>query len=409
MAEVSERPDLPWTFTVLDDPSVDAFALPGGFVYVTRGALAVMASEAELASVLGHQIGHAAGHHPAERLSPGEIADLGLAAGTLLSPGLRDDGAPAATGLGVLFLHYDRDDERQADDLAVRYLDRAGYDPRQMVTALQVLERASQGPPSGGLPSWLSTHPDPTDRLARLRAEIEAEPRELRGTAVGRTAFLARIDGLVFGDDPRGGFFEGTTFYDPRLAFRITFPAGWQTSDQRRVVGAVSPRREAAVAVSPVAAGSPAEAAQRFFARRGVEQGSPWRASIGGLPAVASGFRTDAGSSAAVAGLVAFVAEEGRVLQLLGYSLAERSARYRDQLASSFGSFAPLTDPRYLGVQPKRIALVTVPREMTVEELQDAFPSTVPRETLALLNRLEAGGTLPAGTRAKTVVGPDLP
>lgn len=412
LAAVSERPDLPWTFTVLDDPSINAFALPGGFVYLTRGSLALMASEAELASVLGHQIGHAAARHEAGRLGRAEIADLGLTAGTFLSSGLGGGGGGTGAGLGVLFLAFDRDDERQADDLALRYLERAGYDPHPMVAVLQSLERASQGSPTGRLPSWLSTHPDPTDRLARLQAAIEAEPRELLGTTVTREAFLARIDGLVYGDDPRRGFFEGATFYDPRLAFRITFPAGWQTGHVIGSAGAVSPRRDAALAVTAAGGDSPAEAARRFFAQRGVERIGPWRDTIGGLPAVAGAFRAERGPSAAVSGLVAFVAvgDRGdRIVQLLGYSLAERSARFRDQLASSLESFAPLSDPRYLDVEPRRIALVKLTSETTLEELQRAHPSAVPLDTLALLNRLEPGGSLPAGARAKIVTGPEVP
>ncbi len=409
LAQVSERPDLPWTFTVIDDPSVNAFALPGGFVYLTRGILGYMGSEAEMVSVLGHEIGHVTARHAVERMSKAELASLGLTAGMILSPGLRDYGEVAQTGLGVLFLKFSRDDERQADDLGFRYLNRAGYDPREMVAMFRVLERVSQGSPAGRLPDWLATHPNPTDRLERIQAEIEAEPRELLGAAVKRSAYLQRIDGLVFGEDPRQGYFQETTFYQPQLAVRITFPAGWQTSNQRQTVGAVSPKQDAVVALSLATDSSPAEAARRFFGQEGVEQGSGWRASVGGLPAVASAFRLDRGASGHVDGLVAFVADRDKVFQLLGYSLSDHYSRYQEEIAASLASFAPLTDPRYLRVEPKRLALVTLPRDMRLEDFQAAFPSTVPAETLAILNHVEPGEILRVGTEAKRVVGGALP
>ncbi len=412
LAAVSERPDLPWTFKVLDDPSADAFALPGGFVYLTRGCLAYLSSEAEMAAVLGHEIGHVIGRHGVEPLSRAEMAEVASAASRLLTAGPAGpagDAQASQPGLGRLFLKFSQDDERQADDFGYRYLERTGYDSRAMVTAFQVLEQVSGGPPAGRLPDWSTIHPDPTDRLAIVQAEIAAAPPDLRGTTMERAAYLGRIDGLVFGEDPRRGFFEGETFFDPRLAVQIRFPPGWATSHLAGTVGAVSPRQDAAVTLSPAPGGSPAEAARRFFAQEGVDPGSARRDSIGGLPGEASAFRSERGQSAPVAGLVAFTTAGERVFQLLGYSLADRYPRYQAEISASLASFGRLTDPRYLGVQPGRIALVEVPRALTLDELQAAHPSTVPLATLALLNHLDPGATLPAGTAAKTVVGGHLP
>jgi predicted Zn-dependent protease len=171
----------------------------------------------------------------------------------------------------------------------------------------------------------------------------------------------------------------------------------------------VSPKEDAVVALSQTSDASPAEAARRFFAQEGFQEGSAWRDSVGGLPAVAKGFHLDRGASGDVEGLVAFVADGDRVFRLLGYGLAGRFERYRSDLEASLGSFARLTDPRYLRVEPKRIRLVTLPRDMTVDELQAAYPSSVPTETLVILNHLEAGQSLAAGTQAKRVVGGTLP
>ena len=172
LAKASERPNLPWTFTVIDDPAVNAFALPGGFIYLTRGILGSMSSEAEMVSVLGHEIGHVTARHAVERLSKAQLANLGLVAGMILSPELREYGDLAQTGLGVLFLKFSRDDERQADDLGFRYMNVAGYDPHEMVEMFRILDRVSAASGGGRLPDWLATHPNPGDRIDRLQQGI---------------------------------------------------------------------------------------------------------------------------------------------------------------------------------------------------------------------------------------------
>ena len=170
----SERPNLPWTFRVVDDPTVNAFALPGGFIYVTRGLMTHLNSEAELVSVLGHEIGHVTARHSASMISKQQFAMLGLGVGMIVRPELQQFGDLAQAGVGLMFLKFGRDAERQADDLGLRYLGRQGYDPQEAVEVFSVLERASQKTGEGRLPSWLSTHPAPEDRAQRLRAAITA-------------------------------------------------------------------------------------------------------------------------------------------------------------------------------------------------------------------------------------------
>jgi len=163
LAATSERPQLPWTFRVVDDPVVNAFALPGGFIYVTRGIMAYFGSEAELASVLGHEIGHVTARHSAAQMSQAQLAQLGLGVGVVLLPELADYAGLAQAGLGLLFLKFGRDDERQADGLGFRYMTRVGYDPREMPGVFAMLGRVSEASGSPGIPVWLSTHPDPGD------------------------------------------------------------------------------------------------------------------------------------------------------------------------------------------------------------------------------------------------------
>jgi len=267
LAAASERPDLPWTFTVVDDPSVNAFALPGGFIYLTRGILTHMESEAEMVSVLGHEIGHVTARHSVEQISRAQLAQIGLVAGMVVSPELRNYGDLASTGLQVMFLKFSRDDERQADALGLRYMNQAGYEAREMVEMFRTLERVSEGSSGGRLPDWLATHPNPENRLERIQQSIAATAPEMLGHTVDRNPFLRQVDGIAFGPDPREGYFVGNAFYHPELAFSLRFPQGWRTSNQKQAVGAISPGEDAVVVLTLAEGSSPREAAQRFFSQ----------------------------------------------------------------------------------------------------------------------------------------------
>src|SRR5256712_151240 len=226
LAASSERPNLPWSFRVVDDPVVNAFALPGGFIYVTRGILAHLNSEAELAGVVGHEIGHVTARHSANQMTKQQLAQVGLVVGTIASPEFGRYSGLAGQALGVLFLKYSRDNERQADDLGLRYMRRVNYDPREMPHVFEMLARVSQAQGGGRVPEWLATHPDPENRRGRIEQEIAALPQNFTGVAVNRDIYLRRLDGLVYGSNPREGYFKENQFFHPQLRFRMTFPAG---------------------------------------------------------------------------------------------------------------------------------------------------------------------------------------
>src|SRR5688572_9429262 len=247
LAAASERPDLPWTFRVIDDPTVNAFAVPGGFIYITRGLLSHMTSEAQLAGVLGHEIGHVTARHSVSQMSRQQLAQIGLGIGSILSPTIASLGNIASAGLQVLFLKYGRDHEHQSDELGVRYLRRNNYDPAELAKVMQMLARSSalqEG--SGRVPEWLSTHPDPPNRVANILAEAEKTAAEASGSGtpvVRRDDFMRRLDGMVFGANPREGYFEGETFLHPDMRFRFDFPSGWQTVNQKSAVQGIRDRK----------------------------------------------------------------------------------------------------------------------------------------------------------------------
>jgi predicted Zn-dependent protease len=225
---------------------------------------------------------------------------------------------------------------------------------------------------------------------------------------VDRDAYLQRVDGIVFGEDPREGYFKANTFYHPGLRFRVEFPAGWKPSNQKQAVGAMSPGQDAVVVITLASRESPQAAYQEFFSQPGIQRGQPWRGSINGLTAYTNAFaaQTDQG---VLQGLAAFVQHEGKVFQMLGYAASSRWPRYESTVTSSVGSFAPLTDRRFLSVQPKRLDIVTVPQAMTIEEFARRYPSTVSASTLAIINEVEPGQVVEAGRKAKRVVGGELP
>jgi predicted Zn-dependent protease len=408
LAARSERPSLPWTFRLVDDPAVNAFALPGGYVYVTRGLMSHLTSEAELASVMGHEIGHITARHTVSQISKAQLANIGLAVGMILRPELQSLGGVAEAGLGLLFLKYGRDAERQADDLGLRYINRVGYDPRPMADVFTTLERVSAVESKGRVPGWLSTHPDPGDRRTRIGEQIAALDGTPGTRGGSRADYLRRIDGMEFGEDPREGFFRRNVFYHPGMRFQFVFPAGWKTSNQKQAVGATSSNEDAVVVITLARRESPDVASREFFSQPGIQRGSPSRGDINGLPAVAHSFAAQTQQGAVIRGLAAFVAHQDRVFQVLGYTSSARWPRYADLLGETVNSFERLTDRRYLEVEPRRLAIVDVPRDMTLRAFADRYPSTVPLETLAIINETTVDGSVEAGL-AKRVVGGRLP
>ena len=256
------------------------------------------------------------------------------------------------------------------------------------------------------MPSWLSTHPAPDNRAQRILAAIKTQ--QLAGTRVVEEPYLRRLEGMVFGENPREGFFEAASFYHPELRFQITFPRGWQTQNQKQAVAAQSPQEDAIMALTLAQGTSADQAANEFLRQQGIRPGQAQRVRIGGMNAVTGVFEAIAGDTP-VAGRVAFVEHGDKVYRLLGYTPSNRFRNYDRVFSESISSFAPLTDRRYIDVQPRRVKVVDVTQAMTVEDLGRRYDSTVPVTVLALINHVAPGATLPAGHPAKVVVGGRTP
>jgi predicted Zn-dependent protease len=406
LAAKSERPHLPWTFRVLDDPLVNAFALPGGYVYVTRGIMAHLESEAELVGILGHEIGHVTARHGVNQLSKQQLAGIGLAVGTIASPTFARYGDLAQTGMGLLFLKYSRDDEKQSDALGLRYALRTNYDPREIPGVFGLLQRVGQASGGGRAPEWMATHPDPGRRQETMNAEVAKLNMDFGGATVNARSYQQRLDGMVFGANPREGYFEDDRFLHPDLAFSLEFPAGWQKQNQRQAVVAVSEAQDAMVQMTLANdAAQPAAAAREFISQEGLKGGQVETGRVGGFAAASALFEVEREGQDSIVGRVTFVRYNDRTYQLLGFTLQEKWGGYRKSLEGSLNSFRRVTDRKVLDAQPSRLSLVDLERPMPLEEFQRRYPSTVPIQTLGLINRLDGQGNVIVDPFAKRVVG----
>jgi predicted Zn-dependent protease len=399
IAKTTERPNLPWQFHVLDDPAVNAFALPGGPVFVTRGIMSYLTSEAELASVMGHECGHVAAKHSVAMISRAEVAELGIGLGTILVPSVGKFGGAISTGVQLLFLQYSRDAELQADGLGFRYANGLGYDVRAMTDLFAMLDAVGKRE-GGRLPEWLATHPNPGNRLEHVKERLAAlggvdwDKREL-----GRESYLRRIDGLVFGEDKRQGYTADSTYIHPALGFQLDFPKGWPVQNERDRVIAVSSDRDAAIELGVVAGRSPEQAMKDFFASPNVREAST---SGAGAPGVRYFQARDA--SGTVGGFVSFFQFADRTFQYVAYSDLPRLPGYDQAFRQSLSSFGRVTDPKRLEVPVARIQLAAVPGDMTLVEFQRRYPSVISVAELAVINGTAPDQPLTPGRLVKRVV-----
>jgi predicted Zn-dependent protease len=402
VAKVSHLPNLQWTFTVVDDPAVNAFAMPGGYIYVTRGILAYLNSEAQLAAVLGHEIGHVTARHTARSITQQQLAGLGLGVVSIAVPGFARYGQAAQQGLQLMFLKYSRDHETQADDLGVLYSTAAGYDSREMPGTYSMLKRISDSAGSS-LPTYMSTHPDPGQREQRTAAESQQATAGKTGLIIRRNDYIHQQDGIVFGQDPRQGYFEGSQYYHPGIAFQMTFPAGWKTQDSRQSVLAQSPDQASMIQLNLVDTGgkSPADyvAALQSAGKIGGAQGG--NETIGGFPAWIGRLQAQDANGQAMVLDAAFIQKTPQqMFQVLGQPGLNESA-----ILASARSFRPLSDPARLHPEPDRVKVVTAPRSGTFQQVISGLgPQAANVDQEAILNNTYPDQPVNAGELIKIVV-----
>ena len=381
----------PVTFGVLDSPIINAMALPGGYIYVTRGMLAHLNNEDQLATVIAHEIGHVAARHAARQAWQQQIGQGLLLGGTVLSQGL---GLPAQDILNLggmaaqlIFLRYSREDELEADKLGVEYSSSAGYDSREVIAFFQTLNRI-QEKERQGMPSFLATHPNPGDRIQRIR--------ELTGPSAGKrprpadSRYLTAIENLILGEDPRQGFVEGDIFYHPDLRFRFPVPRGFKVINQPTQVVMVEGQNRAILGFTSTGEKSPEAAAAKFLNQPGlrvVERG-PTRSS--GFPAFAGVADAQMKNGQIARVMVYFVEYRGSVYQFVGYTAQQAFGSFRSAFLQTMQGFGETQDPRILNRQPVRLALQPVTRPAAFRDLiPKSLPAPFTPEEVAILNEVE--------------------
>jgi len=408
LAKLSERPSLPWQFTVVDQPAINAFALPGGFIYITRGILPFLEDEAELAGVLGHEIGHVTARHSVRQYTRtiGGVAALG-ALGVFV-PAARPFSQISEQALGLLFLKYGRGDELQADQLGARYEAAGGWDPAGvpgMLSTLGLLDEASGD--RKGIPNWLSTHPEPLARVAEIKTTVSTLKAGRSDFVTNRDALDRRVDGVIYGDNPDQGITRGSTFLHPPLRFRVDFPAKWEIANSPQQVVAKAPDAEVFMllqGVSKPQGASPRDVAASHMQGAGFRLVSGDRATINGLEAFVGMYQGQIEGLGDVTSRAAHIAHGGVYYFVAGLVAPAAFDRADGAFTASIRSFRPLTAAEAQAIRPSRIDFYVVREGDTWASLAERSGGAIRPSTLAVMNHSAPGASPRAGARIRIVV-----
>ena len=417
LAAVSHRPDLPWQFTIVDSPAVNAFALPGGYIYLTRGIMAYLGDEAELAGVLGHEIGHVTARHAVQAYTRAGGAQLGLVLGQVFVPQMRSNpyglpglGDAAGTGLGLLFLKFGRDDEVQADRLGAEYASDGGWHPQGVADMLSTLGRISEASDRRGTPNWLSTHPEPEARVVEVAPVVDEllATRDSAALRVNRSDYLDRLEGLLFGDNPEDGILRGNEFLHPPLRFALEFPEGWEVQNSVTVVLAKQPGQELymLLQLAENARGSNLQRiAEEAMESAGYRLRNGGEATINGLDAFLGTYVGQADDIGEVVARVAHIRHGQEVYAFGGLGPAEAFLRVERDVNASIRSFRALSREEADGIFPNEVALYTVRSGDTWQSIaQRGGEEVVTARTLATMNGYPVNEQPRPGDRLKIVV-----
>ncbi len=401
--------NLEFTFRVMDSPVVNAFALPGGYVYVTRGLLAHLNNEAQLAVVLGHEITHVAARHASQQALKQQWGQIGLVAGAVIGQGItgNENFADQFLGLGgsvfqMLTLKYGRDAERESDIYGVEYSAKAGYAVGEAAAFFNSLGRISDK--SGGrLPSWQSSHPDPGERegrLLQLGREMESKYGKLK---VGEDDYLKRVDGLVVGENPRQGLVMRGKFYHPDMDFQFDVPQGWRAKNDASTVTLADPQGRGVLIFSIGDGDTPEEAARSFLASSKLQPTQAGESTVGGQ----SGYVV-VGSVATSSGNVLvrneFASYNRNVFSFLSYAAAEDVQAYRPYFASVTKSFGPIRDKAIRELEPATLKVITTDRAAAFQSyLSKDLPFGLDESDLAIINQRRLDDPIRSGQRLKVV------
>ncbi len=411
MGKISHRPNLTYHFTILDSPVINAFAVPGGYLYFTRGILAQINSEAELIGILGHEMGHVTARHTVQQQTNQQIGQVVLIGGMMVSKEVAKYADLAMTGMQLLFLSFSREHESESDRIGVEYATKVGYDAHHMADFFKVLDKMSMDSQQGGVPTFLSTHPDPADRYQKVETlSNEWQSKYPNETfRVNSNQYLQMIDGIVYGEDPRQGFAENHTFYHPELKFKFTYPDKWKLENKPTQVQIISPDQDAGIIFSLSGESSPEAASQKTLSDLKLSLVNSEKVTINGSEGLVVHSQqvnqTQNGQEQTTKVLSYFIKKGENVYEFHGISDGDKFASYQAAFESTMKGFSTLTDASKLNVKPDRIKIIEI--NSTSVSLEDAFKYyKVPQEKfneLALLNDKDLNYQLHKGDLIKIV------
>jgi predicted Zn-dependent protease len=409
LAKQSERPTLPWHFTVVDAPAINAFALPGGYIYLTRGILPFLDNEAELAGVLGHEIGHVTARHSAQQYTRAVGGTVGLAVLSIFVPAAQSVGDIASQALGVLFLRYGRDDELEADRLGARYAVQGNWDPAGVPGMLSTLGRLDEAAgDTKGVPNWLSTHPDPLSRVAAIQPQVQELKAGRTGLMAEREPLLQRVDGLVFGDNPDQGIVRGSAFVHPVLRFRLDFPAMWSVTNSPTQVVSQAPGANVFMLLQGVTAtrgGNIRDVAGSNMQAAGFQAVSGEPATIGGQPAFVGVYNGQLQNLGPVTVRAAHIQHSDGIYMLAGIVAPEGFRQADPTFQAAIGTFRPISAAEAAEIRPYRIDLAVARQGDSWASLAARSDGAVKPPALAIMNGVAPNVAPPVGSRVKIVVG----
>lgn len=411
MGRTSHRPGLKYHIKLLDTPVINAFAVPGGYIYLTRGILAQLNSEAELVSVIGHEMGHITARHSMSQMAKQQIGQVLLIGGMIASEKFRSMAEMAMQGMQLLFLSYSRENEREADRLGVQYTSQIGYNAMEMAEFFKVLYKMDLASDHAGVPTFMSTHPDPGARYDSVRQKAAEWQGRLQRDSwkVNRDNFLSMVDGIIYGEDPRQGFVDGNMFYHPEMKFMFPFPPGWELQNAPTQVNMAPADGKAMMIFTLAPQKSLQEAAQATISQLNLQMIENRSATINGLPALVTLSRQESqdqstGQKQVILVQSCFIQYDNNFYVFHGVSSEQDFPNYRNTFSTHMERFARLTDPARLNIKPKRVAVKKVPRTATLSEAFRALG--VPQAQLAemaLLNNMELTERIQAGRQIKIV------
>lgn len=398
-------------FRLLDSPVVNAFALPGGYVYVTRGLMSHLDNEAQLAVVLGHEIGHVAARHASQRAFEQQLGQVALLGGAIAGEELLGIPGGSVLNLGsqaaqLLFLSYSRDDERESDRLGVEYAAMQNYEAAEGAQFFVSLERMSKK--SGqSIPDWQSTHPDPSERaktIPQLAEQWSEKGYELRIEDTDQ--YMSKIDHIIYGDNPRHGFTRNGNFYHPDLKFQFSYPEDWQVINQRSLVAVVNKEQNAVSVMKLDSKSADVQASvNEFLNQEGITTISKSSASSNELPAYEAVARGQTDDGTQIKFYIYALKHNGTIYRFLNYAPLDQFSTYEPRFREITGDFRPLRDQSILNIEPVRLQAFKTDRSGTFESfLPESFsgmPIEITAQELAILNQVQLDERIEAGSWIK--------